>query len=1345
MPDKVVNRRISIFIDQDSALSAQARLQAAFDKSKAKVEALENAGKDATAEIAKMSQLKDRLAEMDGIIAGKLNPSFNMVKKTVADLRKELQSMSQDAPGYAAKFQRFQEVNAQFTEMKKNLGGVHQAMQSLASQVKTIALGVLVGNTIQSAIQQVGSYISGIVQGNARLSDSMADIRRVTGLTDAQVKELYSSLRQIDTRTSTSGLLNIAVIAGKLGIDGVRDLASFTAATDKLQVALGDELGDADQITTQLGKILNVFGNGTKITGDALLHVGNAVVDLANKGVATGGFIVDFTQRLSGLAQTAKLSLPDVLGLAAGLEETGQRTEQSSTAVIKVMTRIASDVPAAAKIAGKSIEDFTNTLNTKPLEALLEFATGLQKNKDGFAQVAAAFKDAGEDGSRIIATLGVLGGKADFFRQKMAEAGVAIKGTDEIMAAFNLKNETLAGQLDKLGKQFYNLITSSTIKDFLTSLISLTGKFLTVLSSLGGFIKDNILALGLWTAAIILNQTARINNIKSIIAQRVAALANKLAIEAEIVATTALSAIQALLAGNIAKARQEFKLLTVAMGTDPLGAVLIAAGALVVAFNEIIKKTNELNSAERVHIDIQKKVADATAERISKVQTLINVINDNKIALDTRKQALQELINISPQYLSGLNLENAATADGKRLIDEYIASLKEKAQEEAAAQLRTEKLKEQLQLQLDIQKAQKTLPGVGGAIVFSIPTQLGIGPFATLDKLQEKLKQVNEDIKTLDDQTTKQIESTSAKAQNSVSATSKNTIGKLIESLKTQIATLEAAYEELNVNDKKGIADNIARRKQLQAQLDALEGKRVAGRKKANNSIEEGAKKLYQDLHDLAAGNTSFHITEFEKELGAAYKRYNDLESRAEKYIKNEKTRAMILAQIEEMKQKDIASIAQKYIDKAQKKVKEPGAPTDPISSKETQKQIEQFSKSLINGVHNVAAILNSDLEKAQLEAMRTSGAKRLEAEYKLLDAEKNKELFNKKLTEEGKQAIEEKYRELRKQAEEAYIVNSLQTFLDFAQQASQIFSSLAEIQTNKENQELANDKRVHDTKVANLENEYSKKLITRQQHDQQIAALDAAYDKRQADIQKKQFERSKRMQIIQAIMSGAQAIVSTLAAIPGPLDIASLGAARIIQIALITATTAAQIAAISSQKPPSYGEGGMLNGPKHSSRFGGMPVINPATGRVNAMMEGGEGVLKASAMSSSKRYTVSGTPSQIASSLNSLHGGIAWNSGATLTPSWMNGPQPQMNIPNILKSFQTVRMFASGGVFQPGQQPTANSQQTTIVQAGFSDEQLKLLIAALDKKTKAYVVLQDIIDQQTRLNNIQSSATLRG
>lgn len=77
--------------------------------------------------------------------------------------------------------------------------------------------------------------------------------------------------------------------------------------------------------------------------------------------------------------------------------------------------------------------------------------------------------------------------------------------------------------------------------------------------------------------------------------------------------------------------------------------------------------------------------------------------------------------------------------------------------------------------------------------------------------------------------------------------------------------------------------------------------------------------------------------------------------------------------------------------------------------------------------------------------------------------------------------------------------------------------------------------------------------------------------------------------------------------------------------------------------------EGGEVTGPSHAG--GGVKYFNtggsfksPASA---IELEGGEGVMKKSAMSSGKRFTVSGTPRQIGSALNMSFGGRSW-SGAS-------------------------------------------------------------------------------------------------
>ena len=49
------------------------------------------------------------------------------------------------------------------------------------------------------------------------MADQFSDIRKTTGMTMEEVEALSSSLSKIDTRTSTSDLRQMAIVAGSLG------------------------------------------------------------------------------------------------------------------------------------------------------------------------------------------------------------------------------------------------------------------------------------------------------------------------------------------------------------------------------------------------------------------------------------------------------------------------------------------------------------------------------------------------------------------------------------------------------------------------------------------------------------------------------------------------------------------------------------------------------------------------------------------------------------------------------------------------------------------------------------------------------------------------------------------------------------------------------------------------------------------------------------------------------------------------------------------------------------------------------------------------------------------------
>lgn len=85
------------------------------------------------------------------------------------------------------------------------------------------------------------------------------------------------------------------------------------------------------------------------------------------------------------------------------------------------------------------------------------------------------------------------------------------------------------------------------------------------------------------------------------------------------------------------------------------------------------------------------------------------------------------------------------------------------------------------------------------------------------------------------------------------------------------------------------------------------------------------------------------------------------------------------------------------------------------------------------------------------------------------------------------------------------------------------------------------------------------------------------------------------------------------------------------------------------------FGGGGRLEGPSHSDN-GGMPIVNPKTGGIEAFVEGGEGIINKRAMSDNSIYSLTGTPAQIASRINTIGGGVDFFGGATMKKWFADG-----------------------------------------------------------------------------------------
>lgn len=187
-------------------------------------------------------------------------------------------------------------------------------------------------------------------------------------MTTDEVKDLNEALKKIDTRTSRERLNELGGDAGKLGITAKDKILEFVDAADKINVALGDDLG-ADAVKN-IGKLAMMFGEDERIgLRGAMLATGSVINELSQNSSAAAGYLASFTARLSGVGKQAKLSQADIMGFGAVLDENMQTSELASTAFSQLITKMFQNPAKFAQLAGIEVAKFSELLKTDAEDA----------------------------------------------------------------------------------------------------------------------------------------------------------------------------------------------------------------------------------------------------------------------------------------------------------------------------------------------------------------------------------------------------------------------------------------------------------------------------------------------------------------------------------------------------------------------------------------------------------------------------------------------------------------------------------------------------------------------------------------------------------------------------------------------------------------------------------------------------------------------------------------------------------------------------------------------------------------------------------------------------------------
>jgi len=120
------------------------------------------------------------------------------------------------------------------------------------------------------------------------------------------------------------------------------------------------------------------------------------------------------------------------------------------------------------------------------------------------------------------------------------------------------------------------------------------------------------------------------------------------------------------------------------MLTNPYVAAAVAVTALVAGLAIYLSTLEDVNQTEISKKTIQDKVSKQYDEQKSKIDMLVGVLNNEKVALSERKNALGELQKIIPNYHASLDNEGKLINNNKSAIDEYLKSLEKEIRLQAA-------------------------------------------------------------------------------------------------------------------------------------------------------------------------------------------------------------------------------------------------------------------------------------------------------------------------------------------------------------------------------------------------------------------------------------------------------------------------------------------------------------------------------------------------------------------------------------------------------------------------------------------------------------------------------------
>lgn len=636
--------------------------------------------------------------------------SLEHLKMAQEELREKLEKAKPNDKNYKEYAESLKKVNDRIREVNGSLGEVGGTVQKTDNWFLKSAERFTKYAATWLNFYKILDSVKSAVHGMYQLSDSIADIQKVTKMSGDEIDHLSLSIDKIDTRASQEQLHILGYQAGMLGLKSKKDILGFVEGANQMNWAL-KELGEEGAVNMM--KVATATGDVAAYGVEgALSKLGSAINEITASSPAAAGAVTDVVSRLSALGSVANYSSSELVAIGSTLSSLNIPAERGATAVTRIMMSMSTKMSAIAQHAGLTSDELKELKKTtdeafnsgeskmtgsmavmiRVLEALKEKT---EKAADPIRELEPIFGDMGRQSTRLAETLTQLVNNVDMVKEHVGITSQAFEEGVSMLNEYNIKNETANALMQRIGNNIrekmvnseltryvekllrsvlrategvgflyraFRLLIAGTVSYGIYALYVNIGKLSAALVS--AFNAGSALALkySVWVAGLVSDTLATQLNTKAKEDNATVSTWGALASDQQSIS----NGKQTVTWGTLTAAIKAANLSVgqwIALATVALGPIILLGGALL----NLVYGYGDLSEAARIHEEGLKRMAEAEGEAAA------NVLLEK----DSAKRLFDELIEVSEQidkYTESTNKASDATDKNAKAKEEVVVT-----------------------------------------------------------------------------------------------------------------------------------------------------------------------------------------------------------------------------------------------------------------------------------------------------------------------------------------------------------------------------------------------------------------------------------------------------------------------------------------------------------------------------------------------------------------------------------------------------------------------------------------------------------------------------------------------